>query len=145
MRLGSARIQNFLRINKLYSEPGPKCRGLRCDQRGGYSMKHHYPINLSGKISSRQDLTSWFGVPILLKMQLLCSEVVFALHLRFHTSSSKIEWISFEDPRMQHQFVRQKQMTHPAIPNSDTLIDASVTVCPLRIDQGSSHFLGETT
>jgi len=37
----------------------------------------------------------------------------------------------------------QKQTIHPAVPNSDTLVDASVTVFPIHIDQGSSNFLGE--
>jgi len=34
-------------------------------------------------------------------------------------------------------------MVYPAVPNSDTLVDASVTVYPIHIDQGSSKFLGE--
>jgi len=46
---------------------------------------------------------------------------------------------------MQHQFVSKKHTVHPAVPNSDTLVDASVTVYPLHIDQGSSNLLGETT
>jgi len=33
-------------------------------------------------------------------------------------------------------------MVHPAVPNSDTLVDASVTVYPIHIDQGSSNFWG---
>jgi len=44
---------------------------------------------------------------------------------------------------MQYQFVRKKQTVHPAVPNSDTLVDASVTVYPIHIDQGFSIFLGE--
>ena len=35
-----------------------------------------------------------------------------------------------EDPRLQYQFARKKQTGHPAVRNSDTLVDASVTVCP---------------
>jgi len=46
----------------------------------------------------------------------------------------------WEDPRMQYQFVRKKKTVHPAVPNSDTLVDASVTVYPIHIDQGPSHF-----
>jgi len=44
---------------------------------------------------------------------------------------------------MQYQFVRKKQTVHPAVPSSDTLVDASVTVYPIQIDQGSSYFLEE--
>jgi len=43
---------------------------------------------------------------------------------------------------MQYQFVRKKQTIHPAVPNSGTLVDASVTVYPIRVDQGSP-ILGE--
>jgi len=46
---------------------------------------------------------------------------------------------------MQYQFASKTQMVHPVVPNSDTLVDASVTVYPIHIDQGSSTFLGETT
>jgi len=49
----------------------------------------------------------------------------------------------WEDPHMQYQFVRKKQTVNPAVPNSDTLVDAPVTVCPIHIDQGSSNFFGE--
>jgi len=41
---------------------------------------------------------------------------------------------------MQYLFVRKKLTVHPAIPNSDTFVDASVTVYPIYIDQGSSNF-----
>jgi len=44
---------------------------------------------------------------------------------------------------VQYQFVRKKQTVHPTVPNSDTLVDASVTVHPIHIDQGSSKILGE--
>jgi len=44
---------------------------------------------------------------------------------------------------MQYQFVRKKQTVHPAVPNSDTFVDASVTVYPIHIDQSSPKFLGE--
>jgi len=44
---------------------------------------------------------------------------------------------------MQYQLVRKKQTVHPAVPNSESLVDASVTVYPIHIDQGSSNFLGE--
>jgi len=44
---------------------------------------------------------------------------------------------------MQSQFVRKKQTVHSAVSNSDNLVDASVTVCPIHIDQGSSNVLGE--
>jgi len=43
---------------------------------------------------------------------------------------------------MQYLFVRKNQTVHLALPNSDTLVDASVTVCPSHIDQGSSNFWG---
>jgi len=43
---------------------------------------------------------------------------------------------------MQYQFVRKKQTVHPAVPNSDTLIDASVTLYPIHIDKGSPNVLG---
>jgi len=33
---------------------------------------------------------------------------------------------------MQYQFVGKKQAVRPAVPNSDTLVDASVTVYPRR-------------
>jgi len=46
---------------------------------------------------------------------------------------------------MQYQFVRKKQTVHPVVPNSDTLVDASVAVCSIPIDQDSSNVLGETT
>ena len=49
----------------------------------------------------------------------------------------------WEDPCMQYQFVRKKQTVHPAVPNSDTLVDASVTAYPPHIDQGSPNFLVE--
>jgi len=44
---------------------------------------------------------------------------------------------------MQHQFVRKKQTVHPAVSNSGTLVDASVTVYQIHIDQGSPNILGE--
>jgi len=44
---------------------------------------------------------------------------------------------------MQYQFVRKKQTVHPAVPNSDTLVEASVTVYSILKDQGSSNFWGE--
>jgi len=44
---------------------------------------------------------------------------------------------------MQHQFVRKKQTVHPAVPNSDTLVDVSMTVYPIHIDHGSPKCLGE--
>jgi len=34
-------------------------------------------------------------------------------------------------------------MVHPAAPNSDALVNASVTVYPIHIDKGSSQLLGE--
>jgi len=40
---------------------------------------------------------------------------------------------------MQYQFVRKKQTLHPAIPNSDTLVEASVTVV---FDCNKSYRLG---
>jgi len=46
---------------------------------------------------------------------------------------------------MQYLFVRKKKTVHPAVPNSDTLVDVSMTVYPIHIDQGSPKFLGETT
>jgi len=42
---------------------------------------------------------------------------------------------------MQYQFVRKKQTVHPAAPNSGTLVDASMTVYPIYIDQGSPKCL----
>jgi len=45
-----------------------------------------------------------------------------------------------EDPHMQYQFACKEQPVHPAVPNSGTLVDASVTVYPIPIDQGSPHF-----
>jgi len=55
-------------------------------------------------------------------------------------------WRPFwEDPRMQSQFVRKKQMIHPAVPNSDTLVDASMTGYPIRVDQGSPKICERTT
>jgi len=44
---------------------------------------------------------------------------------------------------MQHQFFRKKQTVHPAVPNSDTLVDAFVIVYPIYTDQCSPKFLGE--
>jgi len=44
---------------------------------------------------------------------------------------------------MQYQFVRQKQTVHPTVPNSDTLVDASVFVYPNHIDHGSPIVLRE--
>ena len=44
---------------------------------------------------------------------------------------------------MQYKFVRKKQTVHPAVPNSDTLVDASVSVYPIHIDKGSPNFLEE--
>ena len=49
----------------------------------------------------------------------------------------------WEDPRMQYQFVRKKQIICPSVPNSDTLVDASMTGYSIHIDQGSPKFLGE--
>jgi len=42
---------------------------------------------------------------------------------------------------MQYQVVRKKQTVHLAIPNSDTLVDAFVTVYQIHMDHGSSDFL----
>ena len=42
---------------------------------------------------------------------------------------------------MQYQFVRKKLTVHLAIPNSDTLVDAFVTVYAIHMDHGSSKFL----
>jgi len=44
---------------------------------------------------------------------------------------------------MQYQFVCKKQTVHSAVPNSDTLVDASVTVYQIHIDKGFPNFLGE--
>ena len=49
----------------------------------------------------------------------------------------------WEDLRMQYQFIRKKQTVHPAVPNSDTFVDAPVTVYPVHIDQVTPNFLGE--
>jgi len=49
----------------------------------------------------------------------------------------------WEDPHMQYQFVRKKQTVHLGVLISDTLVDASVTVCAIYIDQWSSNFLEE--
>jgi len=46
---------------------------------------------------------------------------------------------------MQYQFVRKKQTVHPAVPNSDTLLDTSMTAYPSHIDQGSPIFWQVTT
>jgi len=46
---------------------------------------------------------------------------------------------------MQHQFSRTELTVHPTVSNSDTLVDASVTVYLIHVDHGSSNFLGETT
>jgi len=35
-------------------------------------------------------------------------------------------------------------MIHPAYPNSDTLVDASMTGYPIHIDQGSPNFWERT-
>ena len=51
----------------------------------------------------------------------------------------------WEYPPMQYQFVRKKQAVHPAVLNSDTLFDVSVTVYPIHIDQGLSNFWERTT
>jgi len=48
----------------------------------------------------------------------------------------------WEDPLMQYQFVRKKQTVHPGVSNSDTLVDASVSVYPIHIDKNSPKFLG---
>ena len=37
----------------------------------------------------------------------------------------------------------KKQTVHPAIPNSDTIVDASMTVYPIHIDQGYPNFFWE--
>jgi len=44
---------------------------------------------------------------------------------------------------MQYQLVHKKQTVAPALPNSDSLVDACVTVYSIQIDQGSPKFLGE--
>ena len=44
---------------------------------------------------------------------------------------------------MQYQFVRKKQMVHPAVPNSDTLVDVSMIGYSIHTDLGSPKFLGE--
>jgi len=44
---------------------------------------------------------------------------------------------------MQYQFVRKKQLIHPSVPNSDTLVNASMTGFSIHIDQGSRKFLGD--
>jgi len=53
---------------------------------------------------------------------------------------------SLGDPswlRAWYQFIRKKQIFHPAVPNNDTLFDASVTVYhSIHIDQDSPNFLG---
>jgi len=41
---------------------------------------------------------------------------------------------------MQYQFVRKKQMIHPAVPKRGTLADASMTGYPVHVDQGSPKF-----
>jgi len=46
---------------------------------------------------------------------------------------------------MQCEFTSKTQTVHPVVPNSDTIVDTSVTVYPIQIDHGSSNFLGETT
>jgi len=45
-------------------------------------------------------------------------------------------------PHMQYQFVRKqaKQTVHLAVPNSDTLVNASVTVYQIHIDEVSPVF-----
>jgi len=35
---------------------------------------------------------------------------------------------------------KQKQTVHPAVPNIDTVVDASLTVCQIDMEQGSTHF-----
>jgi len=45
---------------------------------------------------------------------------------------------------MQYQFVCKNQTVHPAVPNTYTLVDASVTVYTINIDKGSLNF-GEMT
>jgi len=44
---------------------------------------------------------------------------------------------------MQYQYVRKKQTVHPAVSNSDTLVDASVTVYRNSYTPGLFKFLGE--
>jgi len=46
---------------------------------------------------------------------------------------------------MQYQFVCKRQTVHrhPAVPNSDTLVNVSVTVYQIHINQSSPNFLGE--
>jgi len=44
---------------------------------------------------------------------------------------------------MQYQFVRKKQMIHPAASKSDDLVDASMTGYPIHIDQDYPKCLGE--
>jgi len=61
----------------------------------------------------------------------------------FENSSNAVWRPCWEDPHMQYQSVRKKQTVHPAVPNSDTLVNASVTVYPIHIDRGSPNFLGE--
>jgi len=39
----------------------------------------------------------------------------------------------------------QKQMIHPAVPNSDTLVDASMTGYPVDMDQGLLNLWERTT
>ena len=43
-----------------------------------------------------------------------------------------------------YQFVRKKQTVHSAVPNSDSLVDASVAVYLIHIDQGSPDFWERT-
>jgi len=38
--------------------------------------------------------------------------------------------LCWEEPCMQYQFIRKKQRVHPAVSNSGTLVDASVTAYP---------------
>jgi len=45
---------------------------------------------------------------------------------------------------MQCQFVREKQTVDPAVPNSDSLVDASLTVYPVHRDQVSPNFWERT-
>jgi len=44
---------------------------------------------------------------------------------------------------MQYQFVGKKQTVHPAVPKTDTLVNGSMTVYSIHIDQGSAIFFGE--
>jgi len=44
----------------------------------------------------------------------------------------------WEDPRMQYQFTRKTQSAHPAVPNSDTFTDASVTVYPSYVQPAAA-------